>query len=38
MTQAAGYMPPSFLAPADFRAFYLQRFGEEIRKAQQGAA
>ncbi len=33
LTQQAGYMP-LLLAPADFRAFYLQRFGEDIRRAQ----
>lgn len=33
LTQQAGYMP-LLLAPADFKAFYMQRFGEEIRRAQ----
>ncbi len=39
LTQQAGYMP-LLLAPADFRAFYVQRFGEEIKraKAAKGAA
>ncbi len=32
LTQQAGYMP-LLLAPADFRAFYLQRFGEDLKKA-----
>ena len=36
LTQQAGYMP-LLLAPADFRAFYMQRYGEEMKRA-QGAA
>ncbi|HEY0901704.1 MAG TPA: protein-export chaperone SecB [Micavibrio sp.] len=36
MTQHAG-MLPLLLTPVDFRALYMQRFGEEIRKGQQAA-
>lgn len=36
MTQHAG-MLPLMLNPVDFRALYMQRFGEEIRKNQQAA-
>jgi preprotein translocase subunit SecB len=36
MTQHAG-MLPLLLTPVDFRALYMQRFGEEIRKSQQAA-
>ncbi|QQG36419.1 MAG: protein-export chaperone SecB [Micavibrio aeruginosavorus] len=36
LTQNAGMMP-LLLAPVDFRALYMQRFGEEIRKSQQAA-
>ena len=36
LTQQAGYMP-LLLAPADFRAFYMQRFGHGAPQA-QGAA
>lgn len=40
LTQQAGYMP-LLLAPVDFRALYIQQFGEEMRKQmeqQQGQA
>jgi preprotein translocase subunit SecB len=37
LTQQAGYMP-LLLAPADFRAFYMQRFGGEMQGAERGAA
>lgn len=36
LTQSAG-MLPLLLTPVDFRALYMQRFGEEIRKSQQEA-
>lgn len=37
MTQQGGY-PPLYLNPVDFHALYMQRFGDEIRKAQAEAA
>lgn len=37
LTQNAG-MLPLLLSPVDFRALYMQRFGEEIRASQQQAA
>ncbi|MCM2343324.1 MAG: protein-export chaperone SecB [Alphaproteobacteria bacterium] len=36
LTQNAG-MLPLLLTPVDFRALYMQRFGEDIRKSQQAA-
>jgi preprotein translocase subunit SecB len=35
LTQQAGYMP-LLLAPADFRSFYMQRFGDKVKE--RGAA
>ena len=37
LTQHAG-MLPLLLSPVDFRALYMQRFGEEIRKNQAASA
>lgn len=37
LTQHAG-MLPLLLSPVDFRALYMQRFGEEIRKSQAASA
>lgn len=37
LTQNAG-MLPLLLTPVDFRALYMQRFGEEIRKSQTASA
>lgn len=37
LTQNAG-MLPLLLTPVDFRALYMQRFGEEIRQSQQQVA
>lgn len=37
LTQHAG-MLPLLLTPVDFRALYMQRFGEEIRQGQQAAS
>lgn len=37
LTQQAGY-PPLLLAPVDFRAFYLQRFGKGPGSVKQSAA
>lgn len=36
LTQQAG-MLPLLVSPVDFRALYMQRFGEEIRRSQQEA-
>ena len=36
LTQQAGMMP-LLLNPVDFRALYMQRFGEEIRQSQMAA-
>ena len=34
---AQGGFPPLFLSPVDFHQLYLQRFGDEIKKAQEEA-
>ncbi len=36
VTQNGGY-PPLLLTPVDFQALYMQRFGEDIQKAQEEA-
>ncbi len=36
VTQQGGY-PPLYLNPVDFHALYMQRFGEDIKKAQEEA-
>lgn len=35
VTQQAGF-PPLLLAPVDFRAFYLQRYGQKMKEQVQG--